>query len=89
LIYDKGAKEATRLIILSSELGISNDEPTQILCDNMSAFKIVNNSIFHASTKHIKTHYPFIKEKVLRREIDWAHILLNEQRTYILTKPLG
>jgi hypothetical protein len=70
-------------------LGFSNDELTQILCDNMSSFKIVNNSIFHASTKHIKIHYPFIKEKVLRREIGLAHILINEQITYTLTKPLG
>jgi hypothetical protein len=70
-------------------LGFSNDEPTQILFDNMSAFKIVNNSIFHAKTKHIKIHYPFIKEKVLRRAIDLAHILLNEQIKYILTKPFG
>ncbi len=70
-------------------MGFSNDEPTQILCDNMNAFKIVKNPIFRASTKHIKTHYPFIKEKVLKREIDLAHILLNEQITYILIKPLG
>jgi hypothetical protein len=50
----KGAKETTWLKTLSIELGFSNDEPTQIWCDNISALKIAKDSIFDARTKHIE-----------------------------------
>jgi hypothetical protein len=49
----KGAKETTWLKTLSIELGFSNDEPTQIWCNNISVLKIAKELVFHAITKHI------------------------------------
>lgn len=46
----EGPKESTWLKRLSIELGFLSDEPTQIWCNNISALKIVENSIFHAKT---------------------------------------
>jgi hypothetical protein len=58
----EGPKEATWLKTLSIESGFLNDEPTEIWCNNISALKIVENSVFHARTKHIETHYHFVKK---------------------------
>lgn len=41
-----------------------------IKCDNESAIKFARNPIFHARTKHIKTCYHFVQEKLLTQDID-------------------
>ena len=35
--------------------------------DSQLAISLVENSIFHARTKHVKVHYYFIREKGLAR----------------------
>jgi len=67
-------------------LSFLSDEPTQIWCNDNNALKIVENLVFHAKTKHIETHYHFVKEKVLKGEISLFHIPSKEQIAHILTK---
>jgi hypothetical protein len=46
---------------LLSDLGQSVDALVVIYCDNISNILLVNNSVYHARTKHIEVHYHFIK----------------------------
>jgi hypothetical protein len=65
------------------------DAPVVIYCDNISSIVFVNNSVYHARTKHIEVHYHFIKEKVLTKEIDLIHVSTEDQVANIFTKALG
>jgi hypothetical protein len=65
------------------------DAPVVIYCDNISSIVLVNNSVYHARTKHIEVHYHFIKEKVLTKEIDLIHVSTEDQVANIFTKALG
>jgi hypothetical protein len=65
------------------------DAPVAIYCDNISSIVLVNNSVYHARTKHIEVHYHFIKEKVLTKEIDLIHVSTEDQVANIFTKALG
>lgn len=40
-----------------------------IQCDNENAIKLAGNPVFHARTKHIDTHYRFVREKALTQYI--------------------
>ncbi|KAK9165993.1 hypothetical protein Scep_001184 [Stephania cephalantha] len=40
-----------------------------IYYDNESAMKLAENPVFHARTKHIETHFPFVREKMLTQDI--------------------
>ncbi len=63
--------------------------PVVIYCDNISSILLVNNSIYHARTKHIEVHYHFIRKKVLAKEIDPIHVSTKDQVADIFTKALG
>lgn len=43
---------------------------TPLLCDNLSSIQIAENPTFPPRIKHIKAHYQFIHEKVLKDDID-------------------
>jgi len=60
-----------------------------IYCDNINSILLVNNSVYHARTKHIEVHYHFIREKVLAKEIDLVHVSTKDQVVDIFTKALG
>jgi len=64
------------------------DAPIVIYCDNISNILLINNSVYHVKTKHIKVHYHFIREKVLR-EINLIHVSTKDQVVDIFTKALG
>jgi histone deacetylase 1/2 len=46
------------------------DASVVIYCDNISSIVLTNNPVYDVTTKHIKVHYHFIREKVLAREIN-------------------
>lgn len=45
--------------------------------------------MFHAHTKHIETHYHFVREKVLTQDIQLQKIRTDDQVADIFTKALG
>jgi len=65
------------------------DVPVVIYYDNISSILLVNNSVYHARTKHIEVHYHFIREKVIAKEIDLIHVSTEDQVANIFTKALG
>lgn len=59
-----------------------------VWCDNKSVIAFASNPIFHARTKHVEIDYPFIREKVLSKEIMVQHIGSSSQLADIFTKSL-
>ncbi|XP_039026046.1 secreted RxLR effector protein 161-like [Hibiscus syriacus] len=53
------------------------------------AATMATQELFHARTKHIKTHYHFVREKVLTKDIQLQKIRTEDQVADIFTKALG
>ena len=64
------------------------DNAVQIKCDNENAIKLASNPVFHARTKHIEVHYHFLREKVLKKEVELLGVRTNDQVADIFTKAL-
>ncbi|GJZ71715.1 retrovirus-related pol polyprotein from transposon TNT 1-94 [Tanacetum coccineum] len=59
-----------------------------IFCDNTSAIAISNNPILHSRTKHIDLRYHFIRDRILKGDIELHFIPTEYQLVDIFTKPL-
>ncbi|GJV75585.1 hypothetical protein Tco_1507169 [Tanacetum coccineum] len=59
-----------------------------IFCDNTSAIAISNNLVLHSRTKHIDIRYHFIRDHILKGDIELHFILIEYQLADIFTKPL-
>ena len=59
-----------------------------ILCDNTSAISITENPVHHSRTKHIDIRYHFIREHVLKGDIEMFFVPTDEQVADIFTKAL-
>ena len=57
-------------------------------CDNVSALAIASDSVFHACTKHIEVDYYFVRERVLRHDLQVQFVASQDQLAYILNKGL-
>ncbi|GJT44832.1 retrovirus-related pol polyprotein from transposon TNT 1-94 [Tanacetum coccineum] len=60
-----------------------------IFCDNTSAIAISNNPVLHSRTKHIDIRYHFIRDHILKGDIELHFIPTDLQLAYIFTKPLA
>ena len=49
---------------LLRELGVSQEQPRVLWCDNIGVSYLSSNPVFHARTKHIKVEYHFVRERV-------------------------
>nr|GEY24403.1 retrovirus-related Pol polyprotein from transposon TNT 1-94 [Tanacetum cinerariifolium] len=63
-------------------------ERVPIFCDNTSAIAISNNPVLHSKTKHIDIIYHFIRDHVLKGDIELHFIPTQYQLADIFTKPL-
>ncbi|GJV41478.1 retrovirus-related pol polyprotein from transposon TNT 1-94 [Tanacetum coccineum] len=63
-------------------------EKVPIICDNTSAIAISNNPVLHSRTKHIDIRYHFIRDHILKGDIELHFIPIQYQLVDILTKPL-
>ncbi|GKB12198.1 retrovirus-related pol polyprotein from transposon TNT 1-94 [Tanacetum coccineum] len=59
-----------------------------IFCDNTNAIAISNNPVLHSRTKHIDIRYHFIRDYILKRDIELHFIPTKYQLLDIFTKPL-
>ncbi|GKD18327.1 hypothetical protein Tco_1207485 [Tanacetum coccineum] len=63
-------------------------EKVPIFCDNTSAIAISNNPVLHSRTKHIDIRYHFIKDYILKGDIELYFIPTQYQLADTFTKPL-
>ncbi|GKA29677.1 retrovirus-related pol polyprotein from transposon TNT 1-94, partial [Tanacetum coccineum] len=60
-----------------------------IFCDNTSAIAISNNLVLHSRTKHIDIRYHFIRDHILKGDIELHFVPTDLQLADIFTKPLA
>ncbi|GJX17161.1 retrovirus-related pol polyprotein from transposon TNT 1-94 [Tanacetum coccineum] len=93
-VYQANPKEsnlvAVKKIQIKSQLAdydvLYDKEP--IFCDNTSAIAIFNNPVLHSRTKHIDITYHFIRDYILKGDIELHFVPTNLQLADIFTKPL-
>ncbi|KAL0451442.1 UNVERIFIED_CONTAM: Retrovirus-related Pol polyprotein from transposon RE1 [Sesamum latifolium] len=89
VVSTMATQECLWLRRLIREMMTNLNHPIQIFCDNESAIKLAGNPVFHARSKHIETHYHFVREKVLSQDIELQEIRTNKQVADIFTKALA
>lgn len=80
--YRALASTAAELLWLQQvlkDISIFLFSPPKLWCDNVSTHAIASNPIFHARTKHVEVEYHFIREKVLRRDLQIKYIAMGDQ----------
>ncbi|GJY16480.1 retrovirus-related pol polyprotein from transposon TNT 1-94 [Tanacetum coccineum] len=60
-----------------------------IFCDNTSAISISNNPVLHSRTKHTDIRYHFIRDYILKGDIELHFVPTDLQLADIFTKPLA
>ncbi|GKA12235.1 hypothetical protein Tco_0691781 [Tanacetum coccineum] len=78
------AKKQSSVAMSSAEA-----EYVPIFFDNTSAIAISNNPVLHSRTKHIDIRYHFIKDHILKGDIELHFVPTNLQLADIFTKPLA
>ena len=63
-------------------------EKIPIFCDNTSAIAISYNPVLHSRTKHIGVRYHFLRDHVMKGDIELHFIHTDDQLADIFTKPL-
>ena len=81
-------KEDIWLLQLLKQIWFLSDDPSEILCDNQSAIRLIHNPEHHQRTKHIAIRFHFIREKQASGEVNVKDINTKEQLADIFTKPL-
>ena len=64
------------------------EKPTKICLDKKSAIASSKNPFFHDRSKHINTHYHFIKWCITRKEVQVKYVKSQDQAIDVFTKPL-
>ncbi|GJY82790.1 retrovirus-related pol polyprotein from transposon TNT 1-94 [Tanacetum coccineum] len=59
-----------------------------IFCDNTSVIAISNNPVLHSRSKHIDIRYHFIRDHILKGDIELHFVPIEYQLADIFTKPL-
>ncbi|KAM1873468.1 hypothetical protein ACFX13_007300 [Malus domestica] len=60
-----------------------------LFCDNISAISLASNPVFHARTRHVEVDYHYVREKVVRKELDVRYLSTHDQIADIFTKGLS
>ena len=74
---------------LLKELGIHAPQTARLWCDNMGAKYLSSNPVFHARTKHIEVDFHFVRERVLKKQLEIGYISSSDQVADGFTKALS
>jgi len=79
-----------QLLWMSHQLGDYelSFKPIQIFCDNSSAICLSKNHVHHSRAKHIDIKHHFIRDHVLKGDIEISFVGTTDQLADIFTKPL-
>ncbi|GJP67621.1 hypothetical protein CLOP_g24418 [Closterium sp. NIES-67] len=83
-----GVKEVVCLRRLLEELGVGQEEPTVVFCDNESAVKLAKNAYLHGLTKHIRPKWHWVR-RLLDKEVQLEIVKTHQQAADIFTKRLA
>ncbi|RDX83787.1 hypothetical protein CR513_35263, partial [Mucuna pruriens] len=70
------------------EFNMNQEESTKIHIDNKFAQVLVKNPVFHEQSKHIDTRYHFIREYIIKKEVELVHMKTQDQIANTFTKSL-
>ncbi|GJP65472.1 hypothetical protein CLOP_g22355, partial [Closterium sp. NIES-67] len=73
---------------LLEELGVGQEEPTVVFCDNESAVKLAKNACLHGLTKHIRPKWHWVR-RLLDKEVRLEIVKTHQQAADIFTKRLA
>ena len=76
------AAELCWIRMLLQDFGVFLFAPSILRCDNVSTLSIASNPIFYARTKHIEVDYHFVRERVLRHDLQVQFVALQDQLAY-------
>ena len=71
------------------DLGLFLPSPPKLWCDNVFTLAIASNPVFHARTKHVEVDYHFVREKVLRCDLQVKYIATDDQLVDVFTKSVS
>ncbi|KAM0017627.1 putative RNA-directed DNA polymerase [Helianthus debilis subsp. tardiflorus] len=72
-----------------SDLGISQESPTNVFCDNLSAINLSRNPVMHGRSKHIEIKHHYVRDMVSQQQISLEYCGTNMQLADVLTKALA
>jgi hypothetical protein len=81
-------KEALWLKKLFADLNIECGS-VQIGCDNQGAIQLSKHPIASPRSKHIDVNHHFVRERIMRREIEFKYVSTERQAADSLTKPVS
>ena len=82
------ANQAIWLRKILKDLGVQQQEASEINCDSKSNIAIAENPVQHGKTKHIQVKFHAIREAIKNHEIKLIHCSSEYQVADILTKAL-
>jgi hypothetical protein len=74
---------------LLQELGLLEDKPIMLYCDNKAAINIANSTVQHDRTKHVEIDRHFIKDKLNEDIVCMPFVGTKEQIADIFMKGLN
>jgi histone deacetylase 1/2 len=88
----KSVANATAEVIwlqsLLAELGVRLTQAPCLWCDNLGATYLSANPVFHARAKHIEIDFHFVRERVMKKQLEIRFIPSRDQVADGFTKPL-
>ncbi|KAM1900185.1 hypothetical protein ACFX14_029161 [Malus domestica] len=63
--------------------------PPRLWCDNISALAVASNPVYQARMRHVEVDYHYVREKVVRKELQVGYVATADQIADFLTKGLS
>ena len=68
------------------ELGVRLEDPVVVGTDSQSALNLISNPVYHEKTKHIGIRFHYVREQVLKKEVEFVYVPTEFQVADALTK---